>query len=137
MLEFRSGWWTTPIVVMIAGLINLPATNAILIATLIHELAHALAALTVGTRPRKLIIGYFPAIAIEDAHHWAKNAWIALAAPLANLLCCIWFGMHQMGMWSAGHLVVFTLAILPYPGSDSWVAVRQNKKVVKIPAASV
>jgi hypothetical protein len=123
-LEIRIGAILLLLPLAVMGWYYPGSTTALLLALLLHESAHALAGSLVGCKTRKLILSYYPAIATAHPHHRGKNAWIALAAPALNLLLFVVFSLNSWSTLATGQLMVCVAALLPYPGSDSWRAVR-------------
>ncbi len=109
-------------VVTFAVFVDPAATSAIVLAMVIHELAHAIAAKIVGCKVDGITFGYYPAVRIYEPKDSAKNAWIALSAPALNFFLFLVFGFAFYPLLAAGQLSIGVLAVLPYPGSDSWRA---------------
>jgi hypothetical protein len=123
-LEIRIGAILLLLPLAVMGWYRPASTIALLVALLLHESAHVFAGWLVGCKTRKLVLSYYTAVAIENPHHRGKNAWIALSAPALNLLLFVAFDLKSWSLLSAAQLIVCIAALLPYPGSDSWRAVR-------------
>ena len=112
MIVFLSTWWGQVLVGMMLGVI----------AMLCHEFGHALAAIALGVRIKKVAVGWHGLYIVRQAGSEWQNLLISLAGPAVNALLCVLWRWHFY--FSLANLCFAACNLLPISGSDGERALR-------------
>lgn len=87
-----------------------------LLGVVLHELAHALMAVSLGLRVKGVVICAKGIGVRREPGTQRQNAAIALAGPLVNLTLCVLLWAHPAAV--AANAVLCIVNLLPIAGSD-------------------
>lgn len=86
------------------------------LATLLHEAGHLVAARCVGVRIRRVGLGWKGVYVVREAGPLWKNLLVSLAGPFTNLLVSLI--CHRRAGFSLANLCIGLVNLLPIEGSD-------------------
>jgi Zn-dependent protease len=102
-------------------------------AIVLHEVAHAVAALCLGVKVKRAGISWRGAYIVREQGSDWQNIVISLAGPLGNLLLAVVaaFVVHHGAVFCASNLLLMGINLLPLPGTDGMRAYHLLWKNVK------